>query len=120
MLAVFDIDGNVDAAPTQMQGIMTALKAAGWTVEILSGVTGVATQADFENKSNYLNSLGCGQCWDHMTVVSHPTGDVAGAKAQWLSEHGADVFIDNSKSNAKQAIKAGVPLVLVPWASRTD
>lgn len=115
-----DIDGTVDAAPSEMQGIMSALKAAGHRVSILTGTANpTATQQDFNEKSNYLNSMGCGQCWDSMTVVAHGGNvNLADAKANWLSSNGVDVLIDNDKDNAKAATKAGVPLVLVPWASR--
>ena len=119
MWIAVDIDGTVDSAPSEMESIMSALKACGHRVTILTGTQmDQATAQDFTDKANFLNALGCGQCWDDLTVLASPDGDVAPLKAQWLASNGVDVLIDNDKQNARAASAAGVKLVLVPWASR--
>ena len=112
-----DVDGTADAAPHQIQELLQSLRAAGHRVSILTG-TGddEVTQDIFTAKANYLNSLGCGSCWDDMTVLSDK--DIPGTKATWCADNGVDIMIDNDKDNAKAIAAAGIPLVLVPWASR--
>ena len=51
-----------------------------------------------------------------MVLVS---GDIPTQKALVCQEMHIDVVIDNDKQNAQAIIAAGVPLVLVPWATRT-
>ena len=120
MKVACDLDNTIDAAPQQMQSLMSALMAAGHRVTVVTGTqSDQATQQDFDDKANYLNSLGCGQSFDDLVVLAAPPGDLANAKAEFLSANGYHVLIDNDKGNAKAATKAGVPLVLVPWASRT-
>src|ERR1035441_8005232 len=120
MMVVFDLDGTIAAAPRQFQPLMSALQACGHSVTVLTGTDHIPpTQQDWQEKCNYLTSLGCGQCWDELVVLSHPVrGDIAPLKAKWLVDHGADLFIDNDQNNADVAIAAGIPLVLVPWASK--
>ena len=120
MRIAVDIDGTIDANPDEMRSIMGSLMAAGHTVTVLTGTSDeVATETDWQNKYDYLKSLGCGAVWDTLCVVGHEVGDLDAQKAKWCAENGIDVLIDNDKGNAKAAIAAGVPLVLVPWASRT-
>jgi len=119
MKVAVDVDGTIDANPAQMRSIMSALMAAGQYVVILTGTgDGTATQTDWQNKVNYLNSLGCGECWNELVVVSHTDDDLPDIKAKWCAANGVDVLIDNDKDNAKAATASGIPLVLVPWASR--
>ncbi len=113
-LAAFDIDGTIDAEPSLMQGLMSALKAAGHQVVVLTGCgTEKAEPSDILAKTEYLQSLGCGSCYDQLVVLGDPTDEL---KAEWLKTHNADVLVDNDKGNAKAA--AGICPVLVPWASR--
>ena len=121
MRVVCDLDGTIAAAPQQFQSLMSALQACGHSVTVLTGTDNVPpTQQDWQEKCNYLTSLGCGQCWDELVVLSHPPdGDIAPLKAKWLVDHGAEIFIDDNQNNANAAIAAGTPLVLVPWASRS-
>lgn len=120
MRVAIDVDGTLDAAPVELQTLMIALKAAGNTVSILTGMAKEhITAEDFQIKVNYLNSLGCGESWDDMTVLGHAGGPIHVDKARWCKENNVKILIDNSIKNAKAAAKAGVPLVLVPWASRT-
>ena len=118
-LWVFDVDGCLDAAPRQLQTMMAALQSAGHGVYILTGTPNdPVTQQDWTEKANYINSLGCNN-YDVLVVLS--TGDrhdIPQRKAQWLAEHKADVLVDNDRENCKAATLAGVPLVLLPWASR--
>jgi hypothetical protein len=116
-----DIDGTIDSNPDQMRSIMSAMQQAGHHVVVLTGTSEPpATKADWDTKATYLRSLGCGSCWDQLVVIAHETGNLAAAKADWCVDNGVDLLIDNNKENAKQATKAGIPLVLVPWASRTN
>lgn len=114
-----DVDGTITSAPEQMGAMMMALKAAAHQVIILTGVSGIsASQQDFDEKTQLLTSLGCGQCWDSMYIIPHaPGSDLPAMKADLCKQLGVDVLIDNDKNNAK-ACMAVVPLVLVPWASR--
>lgn len=120
MKIAVDIDGTIDSNPDEMRSIMGSLMQAGHTVVVVTGTSDpVATQARWEDKVAYLRSMGCGAVWDQLVVLAHDKGELADVKAQWCSDNGVDVMIDNDKGNAKSASKIGIPLVLVPWASRT-
>lgn len=118
--AIFDIDGTIAAAPAQTQEIASALIAAGHRVGVLTGSSSdPVTQADWDNKANYLNSLGFGQSYHDLTVISNQVpGGLAQAKADWLSANGVDIYVDNSQANAEAAVEAGIDFVVVPWASK--
>lgn len=119
MRVAIDVDGTLDAAPAELQTLMIALKSAGNTVSILTGMAkNKVTVRDFHIKADYLNRLGCGESWDDMTVLGHAGGPIHVAKAKWCVKHNVDILIDNSVANARAAVAAGVPLVLVPWASK--
>lgn len=114
MLAAFDIDGTIDAEPSLFQSLMSAIKAAGHQVVVLTGCGQEKPEPDdILHKSEYLQSLGCANCYDQLVVLGEPTDE---RKAEWLKANGADVLFDNSKVNAKAA--AGICPVLVPWANR--
>ena len=120
MRIAIDLDNTIDATPKQFQSMMSALIAGGNKVTVLTGTDGdVATQEIWDAKAQYLNSLGCGSCWTDMTVIPHMNGNGPELKAQWCKDNGVDILIDNSKDNAKASIAVGVPLVLVPWATRS-
>ena len=113
-----DLDGTLSAAPVEMQDVLSALKACGHRISVLTGTSSdPVTQQDFDEKANFLNKLGLGESYDDMTVISN-SGNLAQMKAQICVDEKVDVFIDNSRANADAAVSAGVPLVLVPWASR--
>ena len=116
---MFDIDGTIDADPHHFCRIMCALKAQGGnTIHVVSGSGNNPDSGNtWQEKANYLSSLGVTECWDTLTVVS---GDVPTAKAKFCSDNGVSVAFDNSKANAKAILAAGTPLVLVPWATRLD
>ena len=115
---MFDIDGTIDANPHHFCRIMCALKAQGDHVSVVSGSGNNPPSGNtFQDKCNYLCSLGVTECWDDLTVIS---GDIPAGKAKWAQENGCSVAFDNSKANAKALLAAGVPLVLVPWATRVD
>ena len=118
MHVVVDLDGTIDAAPNQMQELLTALKAAGHRITVLTGSSdpNVGPQ-DFAEKSQYLASLGCGNCWDDMTVLGAQDDELSQAKADYCKSNGVDIVIDNDKTNAA-AMSTVVPIVLVPWATR--
>lgn len=115
-----DLDGTISAAPQQMQELCSALMAAGHRVSVVTGTANdTATQTDFDEKSNYLNALGMGQSYTDMTVIpSSISGGLPNAKAKWAKSQSVDIAVDNSKANAKAYVNIGIPLVLVPWASR--
>lgn len=117
---VFDIDGTVAAQPAQFQELASAMIAAGHRVGILTGsASDPVTQADWDNKANYLNSIGMGESYQDLTVISNQVkGGLANAKAQFCAQNGVDIYCDNSQANAQAAVDAGVDLVLVPWASK--
>ena len=120
MKVAVDLDNTIDATPKQMQSLMSAFLAAGHSVVVLTGTAeDVATQEVWNDKQQYLNALGCSSCWSQLTVIASPDGSGSEAKAKWCEDNGVDILIDNSKDNAKAATAAGVPLVLVPWASRS-
>ena len=70
-------------------------------------------QQDLEEKAAYLTKLGVGEAYTKLVLVPHP---VDTNKASYLREAGADMLVDNDKSNAKAA--ADICPVLVPWQSR--
>jgi hypothetical protein len=120
MQVAFDLDNTIDAAPKQMQSLMAALKATGHEVSVVTGSNSMpVTQEDWQEKCNYLNMLGCGACWDKLIVLSHANGDIPSIKAKWCDDNGVDMLIDNSKENARAATAIGIPMVLVPWATRS-
>ena len=119
MRVAVDIDGTINAAPGEFLALMTALKASGVMVTVLTGsADDPVTQKDFDEKVQFLTGLGCGECWYDMTVLGATGDDLSAAKAKWCDENSVDVLIDNNKDNAKAAVAAGVKLVLVPWATR--
>ena len=122
MLVAVDLDNTIDTNPKEFQSLTTALRAAGHVVVILTGTTEHAvTQDVWRRKAEYLQELGCSECWDEMTVLANLADpDYPNRKGVWCKEHGVDILIDNSKTNAKAATAAGVPLVFVPWATRSD
>jgi hypothetical protein len=120
MLVASDLDGMISANPIEMQGLLSALRAAGHSVVIITGHSGdTVTQDDWNNKLNYLNKLGCQECFDTLVVIANPPGsDLAAAKANWLSDNACSIFFDNAVANVKSASAAGVPLCLVNWANK--
>ena len=110
----FDIDGTIDAYPEQMRTLMTALKAAGHVVVVLTGSEDSPISAtDVQEKADYLAALGVNQgaAYDRLVVVAKPH-DLN--KTQWLKANNAAALFDNAKDNAK----AAPCLVLVPWQTR--
>lgn len=114
MLVGVDIDGTVDADPPVFLSLMQALRAAGHRVVILTGCSADKVEPeDIAQKKEYLQKLGLAEAYDQIVVFGNPTDDL---KAEWLKANGAELLIDNDKSNAKAA--AGTCLVLVPWQTR--
>ena len=121
MRVAVDIDGTLNAAPAQFVNLLSAIKAAGYHVSILTGASdNPVTQQTFDDKAGFLCNLGLSECYDDMTVISTAIkGGLANAKANWCRDNSVDILADNSKSNARAAAQY-VPLVLVPWATRVD
>lgn len=116
MKVAFDIDGTLDADPTDFESLMAALKAAGHQIVVITGASSKkVTQQDYEDKANYLNELGLGNCYDELVVFGDPPHK---AKAKYCKKHNVALLFDNSVKNAKLASKYCV--VLVPWANKTD
>jgi hypothetical protein len=115
MRVAFDIDGVLDAFPSQMHYLMTALKAAGSYVCIITGAShDKVTPQDVQAKQHLLTSLGFGkESYDDLVVLPmpHPQN-----KAKYIKDNKISLLIDNSKDNAKKACKY-VP-VLILWNSR--
>lgn len=113
-----DIDGTITSAPYQFETLLTALRAAGHRVTILTGCSdSPVTQEDFDAKVQFLTGLGAVGCWDDMVVFGLKDKKLAKAKAQWMADNGVSIFIDNDLRNAERATPY-VPLVLVPWTTR--
>lgn len=115
-----DLDGTLSAAPAQLGCILRALRTSGCRVVILTG-TGDGTPPTpqgWQDKVTKLTALGCSDCWDDMVLFAGDPTTLADEKAAWCQANGVQVLIDNTRANAKAATAAGVPLALVPWASR--
>ena len=132
MHVAVDLDGTLDSAPDLFLSLLSALKTSGHVITILTGAsdkdtTGVNVKEIAAQKKQYLNKLGLSEVYNQLVVLPQ-AGDIQATKsgdmdlhdlkADWLKENHVDLFIDNDKGNAKAAVKAGVRLVLVPWASR--
>ncbi len=103
-----DIDGSLTDWPDELGELMRALLARGDDVQVLSGVKGHAvTQADLEEKTALLQSLGVSDCYTKLTVVSDPKNHVAHQKVNYMQLVGATAMVDNDKQNVKAARKAG-------------
>ena len=114
MLVCCDVNGVIDAYPSEMRDILQSLRAAGHTVHILTGTDNpTATDQDCADKASYLEALGCGECWDAIAVVPRPHDE---NKAAYLTQVGASLMIDNTKKVANTC--ANVCPVLVPWQTR--
>jgi hypothetical protein len=120
MHVAFDLDGVIDAYPRQMQTLMSALLAAGHTVTVLTGNGAkIPGTEDYQEKQNFLNSLGCGACYDFLVVLNNTTGaSTAQEKAEWCENNHVDMLIDNTKDNADAANNVDGLCALVPWATR--
>ena len=107
----FDIDGTIDADPANFQSLMSALRAAGHVVIVMTGCSSPQpTQQDLQDKIGYLNSLGLGHCWDQIVVFPAPPHK---AKGKFCRDNNISILFDNSVPNAKHAAKYST--VLVPW-----
>lgn len=106
MNVAYDIDGCADSFPRVAQSTMSALKAAGHHVTVLTGVEAPqATAADQTAKAHYLSSLGIGpDDYNDLVVVPkpHPKN-----KAQIIKSKGINMLFDNNKKNCKAAAKQG-------------
>ena len=111
-----DIDGTLNAAVPEMTALLRALHDAGNYVALVSGIDDNPKSGNtWQAKAQYLQSLGVTQCWDDLVVVS---GDIPALKSQWCLDNNIDLAIDNSIPNARSLIDIGLPMVLVPWATR--
>jgi hypothetical protein len=118
VLVAVDLDGTIDAFPRELQSMMSALRAAGHEVEVVSGAnTDTVTQSDVDAKAELLASLGCGECYDRLVVLPGPESAVAERKTAYLRSVNASMLIDNRKENVKSATDAGI-LALLPWGSK--
>jgi hypothetical protein len=116
MIISCDIDGVISAAPEQMQTILEGLRNDGHYIAIISACENDPSPSGntWQSKYEFLTSVGV-TAWDELVTV---TGDIPKMKAQWNSDHAVQIFIDNNVQNAKASVKAGIPLVLVPWESK--
>ena len=113
-----DVEGTIDAAPAVFASWLNAMKGSCETY-VVTGMGGQGDAANYAGVAAYLSALGVGpELYEGIAIISGDAKEKAQAKASWLFDHGTDIFIDNDKGNAQAAIEAGIPLVLVPWASR--
>ena len=116
MKVALDIDGTIDSAPADFETLMSALRAAGSQVVVLTGCSSTKpTKRDKAEKAEYLESLGCGHCYDKLVVFGDPPHK---AKAKWCKRHKVDILIDNSVKNAQLA--SAYCTVLLPWNNKAD
>ena len=116
-----DLDGTIDAYPRQLQSLCSALKAAGFEVNVVTGTSGARpTKEEVAQRTEYLNNLGfTDSAYDGPVVCLAATQQdpLHKVKAQWCKDNHVDVLIDNNTKNAKAATELGI-LALVPWATR--
>jgi hypothetical protein len=118
VIVAVDLDGTLDIYPQELRAIMSAVRAAGDTVIVISGShKGFVDQGEVDGKAQMLASLGLDRCYDELVVIPGPETDVADRKAAYLQSIQASVLIDNRKKNCRAATKAGM-LALCPWGSR--
>ena len=98
-----DIDGCLDENPALMGSILNALRSAGHRVTVMTGCSAkVPTQGDFDEKAQYLKSLGLANAWDDMAIFGDPPHK---AKAKYCKTHHVDCLIDNDVQNLNRASK---------------
>ena len=116
MQIAIDIDGVISSAPEQMQTICAGLRADGHYITVISAIESdpSASGNSWASKAAFLTQVNF-TAWDQMVTVE---GNVPKLKAQWCKNNGVQIFCDNNKKNARAAVAAGIPLVLVPWESR--
>lgn len=114
MKVAFDLDGTADSDPHVFQSLMSALRAAGHVVVILTGCSmDQPGQGELDKKQQYLSELGLAHCWDELVVFPNPPHK---AKAEWIKNNDVAILVDNSIKNAKFASKYCT--VLLPWNTR--
>ena len=102
----FDIDGTLDAFPTIIQHMMSAFKAAGDRIVILTGTDGTRVNQDqIDAKRTYLANMGVSSDLYDALIVCPDPHDVNKAKA--VQSENILVIFDNDKANIKAAAKAG-------------
>jgi hypothetical protein len=95
-----DVDGTIDAAPVETQSMCAALKAAGHTVYVITGIEeDFVTQQDVTDKQGYLKSLGF-TAYDSIYVCPQPHDT---NKAQLIKDLDVSMLFDNDKDNCKAA-----------------
>lgn len=111
-----DIDGVISSAPELMQDIMSGLRNQGHYVSVISACEKDPSPSGntWQSKCDFLSKVSF-TAWDELVTVS---GDIPKLKAQFCKDRNVQLFCDNNKDNAKAAVKAGIPLVLVPWETR--
>lgn len=108
MIWSFDLDDTISSTPDAMAAIMRGLRAQGHQVHVVSGTHHApATQEDADEKAELLESLGCGDCYDALAVISGPEKRVADGKVNYMRHVGSTVLVDNRKQNIKAVQKAG-------------
>lgn len=99
----FDIDGCLDEDPAFFASLMSALKAAGHRVTVMTGAsTKHPTQDDLDEKAQYLNTLGMGKLYDDLVVFADPPHK---AKAKFCKTQHIDALFDNDVQNLNRASK---------------
>jgi hypothetical protein len=115
MNVAFDIDGTLDAFPSVMLALCSALIAAGNHVYIITGVEAdKVTPADVAAKTSYLTGLGFGKgTYTQLIVIPEPHDE---NKAKECKDNDIELLIDNSVPNVKAA--KGVCACLLLWNNK--
>lgn len=115
MIVAADLDGTLSAYPDVLGDVLRALRQAGHTVQVVSGVDAkTVTQDDCNAKLEQLNALGLGDAWDSIVAIPKPH---AASKAAYLESVGAELLIDNAIANVKTTAGEGIPSLLV-WNTK--
>lgn len=112
-----DIDGVLDAFPTEMLALCSSLQAGANHVYIITGVEEDAvTKEDVASKEAYLIGLGFGKGSYFKLIVLPKPHDVNKAKA--IKDNDIAMLFDNSKENLRAA-KGLCPCWLL-WQTKED
>lgn len=120
MKVAIDVDGTLTRHPRELGELMRSLTGAGHRVVVLTGCACPEPQAaDVEGlvgqRARQLDALGITAAHrDGIEVcVGRSSAEVSLKKALWLSDSGADVFIDDNEAYCREARRLRPGLVIL-------